>query len=171
MSNFSQEIHMQSQDYTLTLDYVSNKVNGWRRNKKHRSELMPEELKILIVRLTKLYSAHKISASLKISLSTLYQFKRIYSDNFTEEEARLERLNKSSIPETEEQKINFIPVKLSSLAISEEPKDDNSMKNPINTSISSNAATTCQIIRPDGAKLVLNTSNPTVIIQAFLCSN
>lgn len=162
---------MQSQDYTFTLDYVSNKVNDWRRNKKHRSELMPEELKILIVRLTKLYSAHKISASLKISLSTLYQFKRIYSDNFAEEEARLEQLNNPSITDTKEQKINFIPIKLSSLVTSEELKDDNSTKDPINTSISSNAATTCQIVRPDGTKLVLSTSNPTVIIQAFLCSS
>ena len=167
---------MQPQDSTLTLDYVTSKIYDWRCNKKHRSELMPEELKILIVRLTQFYSANQISASLRISLTTLYQFKKAYANcisiNSITEEANLEFTNTPSKSNPTEQKINFIPIQISSLVTSEH-KIDNTTDSSLNASISSNLATTetCQIIRPDGAKLVLNTSNPTVIIQAFLCFN
>ncbi len=162
MFNFLEDIDMHIQDSIPTLDYVINQVNAWREQKKHRSELMPESLKVLIARLAPLHSAYKIASSLKISLSTFCSFKNTYYSDSTaskkaEDTARVhDQLNKQS----EDKKMNFIPFQLLPLSSSD---------NTIN--LASDASATCQIIKPDGTKLVITTNNPNIIIQSFLCYN
>lgn len=156
---------MQIQNSPLTLEYVINQVNAWRNQKKHRSELMPESLKTLIARLAPLYSAYKIASSLRISLTTFHNFKKTYvSDNVVnQEEANITPARSQPSKASDVQEMNFIPFQIVPLAAPESP--DNTI-NP-----ASDASTICQIIKPNGTKLVITTTNPDTIMKSFLCYN
>ncbi len=168
---------METQDRTITLGYVVDQVAIWRRQKKHKFQAMPENLKILIAKLFPLYSKGKIASTLKITTTKLYNFEKLYSNNKSSDPRRrrsqtndnggIKMMPKgtrrplrkiSSSPE--DQKMNFIPFQLSSFI---SPPNDS----VINTAVS----TTCEIIKTDGTKMILNTNNPAIIIQSFLCCN
>lgn len=160
---------MQNEDSLKpTLEYVISKVNDWRRNRKHRSELMSEELKILIVSLMPFYSINQISSNLRISIPTLYNFEKTYSADHKSPENHNYPKNSNHL---KEQKISFVPFNLSSLL---SPSDEeNNKDHKINHTIISNntSSTICQIEKKDGTKLTITTLDPTTIIGAFLCSN
>ena len=159
---------MQNQTSTPNLDFIINKVNDWRGNRKNRSELMSEELKILIVSLFPFYSINQISSYLRISVPTLYNFQKLYSTNRESQENK-------SFPDysnnSDEQQISFVPFHLSSLLSS--PNEQNEDAHQINNTTDSigAASSICLIEKKDGTKLTLTTRDPTSIIGAFLCSN
>lgn len=156
---------MQNQNSLLTLEYVINQVNTWRSQKKHRSELMPESLKILIVRLAPLHSAYKIASSLRISLATFYNFKKTYSDNtINQEEVNITQSHNNPSKAPDEQRMDFIPFQIIPLSLPESPESPSDTINAV-----SDASIICQIIKPNGTKLVITTNNPDTIMKSFLC--
>ncbi len=94
------------------------------------------------------YPVSQIAAALNISKATIYSIKK------EQDQDQNSYTLAESADNDAEQNLNFIPFKLVDT-----------------TELAPVICYTCQIIKPDGAKLIINIPDPTNVIRAFLCCN
>jgi len=132
-----------------TLEEVANQFQVWRDNKKNsKFSPIPIYLKNHARQLLSSYSISQVAAALSVSRSFLYNIQKDqnYSlDSKNQQTSGTESLN--FIPFNYQQKKNHL----------------------INPATPLNFA--CEMIKPNGIRLIIHTSDPTSIINTFLCSN
>ena len=137
---------MQITPAAVTLVEVVNQFQLWRDSKNSKFPPIPVHLRDHIRQLLGSYQVPQIAAALNISKATIYSIKKDQNSHILAEST-----------DDAEHNLSFIPFKL------------------IDTTESAPTPVihccTCQIIKPNGAKLIINTSDPTNVIKAFLCCN
>ena len=113
---------------------------------------IPIYLKNHARQLLSFYSISQVAAALSVSRSFLYNIQK--DQNFS-----LDRKNQQT---SGTESLNFIPFNVAD--------PNQSQKNQlINPAPPLNF--TCEMIKPNGIRLIIHTSDPTSIINTFLCSN
>lgn len=138
---------------TATLEEVANHFQVWRDNKKtSKFSPIPIYLKNHARQLLSSYSISQVAAALSVSRSFLYNIQK--DQNFS-----LDRKNQQT---SGTESLNFIPF---NFADPNEPQKNHLInpEPPLNF--------TCEMIKPNGIRLIIHTSDPTSIINTFLCSN
>ena len=136
-----------------TLEEVANQFQVWRDNKKNsKFSPIPSHLKTNARQLLSSYPISQVAVALGVSRSFLYNIQK--DQNFS-----LDRKNQQ-ISRTES--LNFIPF---NFADPNHPQK-NQLINPAPP-----LNFTCEMIKPNGIRLIIHTSDPTSIINTFLCSN
>ena len=136
---------------SITIEEAVEQFKIWRQNKNTKFEPIPTHLKDLAKQLLNAYPISQLATTLQISRSALYNIQK---------GKHCSSVGNNQPPETES--LNFIPVNLTGLN-----------QTTKNQSISHASAInlTCQIIKPNGTKLIIHTNDTNAIIQAFLCYN
>lgn len=141
----------------ISIEDVADQFQSWYKSKTNKFTPIPSNLKELIKQLFPHYSIKEILSYLSISRPTLLTIqKKEYENNLLNAPDTLKN-------NLEDQNITFIPL--------------DSLKQNAGVGITTNAIHTadsyssCQIIKPNGTKLIIQTSDPKAIIQAFLCCN
>lgn len=138
---------------TATLEEVANQFQVWRDNKKNsKFSPIPIYLKNHARQLLSSYSISQVAAALSVSRSFLYNIQK--DQNFS-----LDRKNQQT---SGTESLNFIPFNF----IDPNQQKKNHLINPATPL---NFA--CEMIKPNGIRLIIHTSDPTSIINTFLCSN
>ena len=138
---------------TATLEEVANHFQVWRDNKKtSKFSPIPIYLKNHARQLLSSYSISQVAAALSVSRSFLYNIQK--DQNFS-----LDRKNQQT---SGTESLNFIPFNF----IDPNQQKKNHLINPATPL---NFA--CEMIKPNGIRLIIHTSDPTSIINTFLCSN
>ena len=138
---------------TATLEEVANHFQVWRDNKKtSKFSPIPIYLKNHARQLLSSYSISQVAAALSVSRSFLYNIQK--DQNFS-----LDRKNQQT---SGTESLNFIPF---NFADPNHPQK-NQLINPAPP-----LNFTCEMIKPNGIRLIIHTSDPTSIINTFLCSN
>ena len=136
-----------------TLEEVANQFQVWRDNKKNsKFSPIPIYLKNHARQLLSSYSISQVAAALSVSRSFLYNIQK--DQNFS-----LDRKNQQT---SGTESLNFIPFNF----VDPNQPQKNQLINsapPLNF--------TCEMIKPNGIRLIIHTSDPTSIINTFLCSN
>jgi len=138
---------------TATLEEVANHFQVWRDNKKtSKFSPIPIYLKNYARQLLSSYSISQVAATLSVSRSFLYNIQK--DQNFS-----LDRKNQQT---SGTESLNFIPF---NFADPNQPQKNHLInpEPPLNF--------TCEMIKPNGIRLIIHTSDPTSIINTFLCSN
>ena len=130
----------------ITIETAAAQFNEWRQSKTSKLEPIPDNLKNTIKLLIPHYPKTQIISRLKINSAII---KSCLQDN---------RYQNSS----PEQTIDFLPFQISPTI---------NQKHPVNPKQVQSSNTVCQIIKPNGNKLIIQTTDPKSIIQAFLCCN
>jgi hypothetical protein len=172
---------------TVTIEQVAHQFQIWRQNKISKFDPIPTHLKDLITQLLPHYRQQTIMRQLNISSTTLSSIKKSHRLNHKKSHTKLRTLHKTNSTNTHtnsktktktksrlasESKMSFIPFQLATppaLTTSNASVTDS----PISAFFSappSNCAT-CHITKTDGSSLIIKTSDPKSVIQAFLCSN
>lgn len=141
---------------SVTLEEVAKKFTLWRQNKKHRFESPPDGLKADVAKLLPLYRQSQIMAALKVHHGFIKSFHIKRKPCKHKKTSTIQNITPSSL--------QFIPVGLHNMdptPLSQESKTINDTKLMANL----------EIIRPDGMRLIIPTSDPTMAIKAFLCSH
>jgi hypothetical protein len=136
-----------------TLEEVANQFQVWRDNKKNSKFFpIPPHLKAHARQLLTSYSISQVAAALSVSRSFLYNIQK--DQNFS-----LDRKNQQT---SGTESLNFIPF---NFADPNQPQKNHLInpEPPLNF--------TCEMIKPNGIRLIIHTSDPTSIINTFLCSN
>jgi hypothetical protein len=135
------------------LPEVVNLFQIWRAKQNSVFSPIPTHLRVQIRQLIESYPVSQIATALNISKATIYSIKNEQPHDAVK---RHNHLTESS--DDPEQNLNFIPFKLlnTTESLSQTPLAP---------------CCTCQIIKPNGVKLVITTPDPTNVIKAFLCSN
>jgi len=175
---------------TVTIEHVAHQFQIWRQNKTSKFDPIPTHLKDLITQLLPHYRQQTIMRQLNISSTTLSSIKKSYRLNHKKSHTKLLTLHKtnSTITRTNskthtksksrlpsESKMSFIPFQLATppalttsnaynAYVTDSPTFEASSSQPSNCA-------TCHITKTDGSSLIIKTSDPKSIIQAFLCSN
>ena len=138
---------------TATLEEVANHFQVWRDNKKtSKFSPIPIYLKNHARQLLSSYSISQVASTLSVSRSFLYNIQK--DQNFS-----LDRKNQQT---SGTESLNFIPFNFAD--------PNHPQKNQlINPALPLNF--TCEMIKPNGIRLIIHTSDPTSIINTFLCSN
>ena len=138
---------------TTTLEEVANQFQVWRDNKKNsKFSPIPIYLKNHARQLLSSYSISQVAAALSVSRSFLYNIQK--DQNYS-----LDRKNQQT---SGTESLNFIPFNFAD--------PNHPQKNQlINPALPLNF--TCEMIKPNGIRLIIHTSDPTSIIDTFLCSN
>ena len=136
-----------------TLEEVANQFQVWRDNKKNsKFSPVPPHLKTNARQLLSSYPISQVAVALGISRSFLYNIQK--DQNFL--------LDSKNQQTSGTESLNFIPFNFAD--------PDQSQKNQlINPAPPLNF--TCEMIKPNGIRLIIHTSDPTSIINTFLCSN
>jgi len=138
---------------TATLEEVANQFQVWRDNKKNsKFSPIPIYLKNHARQLLSSYSISQVAAALSVSRSFLYNIQK--DQNFS-----LDRKNQQT---SGTESLNFIPFNFTD---PNQPQK-NQLINP-----ASPLNFTCEMIKSNGIRLIIHTSDPTSIINTFLCSN
>jgi hypothetical protein len=138
---------------TATLGEVANQFQVWRDNKKNsKFSPIPIYLKNHARHLLSFYSISQVASTLSVSRSFLYNIQK--DQNFS-----LDRKNQQT---SGTESLNFIPF---NFADPNHPQK-NQLINPAPP-----LNFTCEMIKPNGIRLIIHTSDPTSIINTFLCSN
>jgi hypothetical protein len=135
------------QKNAIKLEEVANQFQLWRAKQNSKFSPIPTHLRVHIGQLIGFYPVPQIAAALNISKATIYSIKKEQDqdqNSYTLEESA----------DDAEQNLNFIPFTLVDT-----------------TELAPVICCTCQIIKPDGAKLIINIPDPTNVIRAFLCCN
>ena len=135
------------------LEEVANQFQVWRDNKKNsKFSPIPIYLKNHARQLLSFYSISQVAAALSVSRSFLYNIQK--DQNFL--------LDSKNQQTSGTESLNFIPFNFAD--------PNQSQKNQlINPAPPLNF--TCEMIKPNGIRLIIHTSDPTSIINTFLCSN
>jgi hypothetical protein len=171
---------------TVTIEQVAHQFQIWRQNKISKFDPIPTRLKELITQLLPHYRQQTIMRQLNISSTTLSSIKKSHRLNHKKSHTKLRTLHKTHSTNTRtnskthtksksrlpsESKMSFIPFQLatpdpttSHCPIMDSPTSGLSSAPPSNCA-------TCHITKTDGSSLIIKTSDPKSVIQAFLCSN
>ena len=138
---------------TATLEEVANQFQVWRDNKKN-SKFSPISiyLKNHARQLLSSYSISQVAAALSVSRSFLYNIQK--DQNYS--------LNSKNQQTSGTESLNFIPLNF----VDPNQQKKNHLINPAPL-----LNFTCEMIKPNGIRLIIHTSDPTSIINTFLCSN
>jgi len=135
----------------VTLAEVANQFQLWRDNKRNsKFSPIPTDLKDQARQLLTSYSISQIAAALNISRSILYYIKKDKNCSIVSTNQQTSGI----------ESLDFIPVNFTDLNQTVKNQSINSAP-PLNF--------TCEMIKPDGTKLIIQAADPTLIIQAFLC--
>jgi len=138
---------------TATLEEVANQFKVWRDNKKNsKFSPIPIYLKNHARQLLSFYSISQVASTLSVSRSFLYNIQK--DQNFS-----LDRKNQQT---SGTESLNFIPFNF----VDPNHPQKNQLINPAPP-----LNFTCEMIKPNGIRLIIHTSDPTSIISTFLCSN
>ena len=136
-----------------TLEEVANRFQVWRDNKKNsKFSPIPPHLKAHARQLLTSYSISQVSAALNISRSFLYNIQK--DQNYSPDSKNQQTSGTESL--------NFIPFNF----VDPNQSQKNQLINPAPP-----LNFTCEMIKPNGIRLIIHTSDPTSIINTFLCSN
>ena len=133
---------------SLNIEEAANQFKLWRQSKTSKRESIPNHFKELIRQLLLHYSQKEIISHFNISRSKLFSIKKENSSYLSA------------------QNMTFIPFQITT---SESSSSGSTSSAPLQQNNSTYS--TCHIIKPNGLKLIIQTSDPTSVIQAFLCSN
>ena len=138
---------------TATLEEVANQFQVWRDNKKNsKFSPIPSHLKTNARQLLSSYPISQVAVALGVSRSFLYNIQK--DQNYS--------LDSKNQQTSGTESLNFIPFNFAD--------PNQSQKNQlINPAPPLNF--TCEMIKPNGIRLIIHTSDPTSIINTFLCSN
>ena len=136
-----------------TLEEVANQFQVWRDNKKNsKFSPIPSHLKTNARQLLSSYPISQVAVALGVSRSFLYNIQK--DQNYS--------LDSKNQQTSGTESLNFIPFNFAD--------PNQSQKNQlINPAPPLNF--TCEMIKPNGIRLIIHTSDPTSIINTFLCSN
>ena len=158
------------QNSQITIESVANEFAIWRQNKKTHFERIPQNLVLLIKQLTTNYPAMQIARALELSKTTIYSIKNNCEHDSTTPEPQPKFLPFKLLEDNYQSKIN------NQTKPSNTPHAPGYHKSsyPPNQDITdpSNSLTTCQILKNDGSKLIIQTDNISIIanaINTFLC--
>ena len=136
-----------------TLEEVANQFQVWRDNKKNsKFSSIPSHLKTNARQLLSSYPISQVTVALGISRSFLYNIQK--DQNYS--------LDSKNQQTSGTESLNFIPF---NFADPNQPQK-NQLINPAPP-----LNFTCEMIKPNGIRLIIHTSDPTSIINTFLCSN
>ena len=136
-----------------TLEEVANQFQVWRDNKKtSKFSPIPIYLKNHASQLLSSYSISQVAAALSVSRSFLYNIQK----------DKISLLDNKNQQTSGTESLNFIPF---NFADPTQPQKNHLInpEPPLNF--------TCEMIKPNGIRLIIHTSDPTSIINTFLCSN
>lgn len=138
---------------TATLEEVANQFQVWRDNKKNsKFSPVPPHLKTNARQLLSSYPISQVAVALGVSRSFLYNIQK--DQNYSPDSKNQQTSGTESL--------NFIPF---NFADPNQPQK-NQLINPVPS-----LNFTCEMIKPNGIRLIIHTSDPTSIINTFLCSN
>jgi hypothetical protein len=136
-----------------TLEEVANQFQVWRDNKKNsKFSPIPPHLKAHARQLLTSYSISQVAAALNISRSFLYNIQK----------DKISLLDNKNQQTSGTESLNFIPFNF----VDPNQPQKNQLINPAPP-----LNFTCEMIKPNGIRLIIHTSDPTSIINTFLCSN
>jgi len=136
-----------------TLEEVANQFQVWRDNKKNsKFSPIPSHLKTNARQLLSSYPISQVAVALGVSRSFLYNIQK--DQNYS--------LDSKNQQTSGTESLNFIPF---NFAEPNQPQKNHLINPapPLNF--------TCEMIKPNGIRLIIHTSDPTSIINTFLCSN
>jgi len=136
-----------------TLEEVANQFQVWRDNKKNsKFSSIPSHLKTNARQLLSSYPISQVAVALGVSRSFLYNIQK--DQNYS--------LDSKNQQTSGTESLNFIPF---NFADPNQPQKNHLInpEPPLNF--------TCEMIKPNGIRLIIHTSDPTSIINTFLCSN
>lgn len=131
---------------TVTLAEVANQFQLWRDKQNSKFSPIPIHLKDQARQLLRSHSTSQVAAALNISRSALYSIKK-------DKNCSLVSNNQTS------EVLNFIPINFA------EPNQPQKNQ-PLNLVQPTVLNLTCEIIKPNGMRLIIHTSDPTNIISA-----
>ena len=136
-----------------TLEEVANQFQVWRDNKKNsKFSPVPPHLKTNARQLLSSYPISQVAVALGISRSFLYNIQK--DQNYS--------LDSKNQQTSGTESLNFIPFNF----VDPNQPQKNQLINPAPP-----LNFTCEMIKPNGIRLIIHTSDPTSIINTFLCSN
>ncbi len=139
-----------------TLEEVANQFQVWRDHKKNsKFSPVPPHLKTNARQLLSSYPISQVTVALGISRSFLYNIQK--DQNYSPDSKNQQTSGTESL--------NFIPFNFADPADPNQPQK-NQLINPAPP-----LNFTCEMIKPNGIRLIIHTSDPTSIINTFLCSN
>jgi len=138
---------------TTTLEEVANQFQVWRDNKKNsKFSSIPSHLKTNARQLLSSYPISQVAVALGVSRSFLYNIQK--DQNYS--------LDSKNQQTSGTESLNFIPFNF----VDPNQPQKNQLINPAPP-----LNFTCEMIKPNGIRLIIHTSDPTSIINTFLCSN
>jgi hypothetical protein len=136
-----------------TLEEVANQFQVWRDNKKNsKFSSIPSHLKTNARQLLSSYPISQVAVALSVSRSFLYNIQK--DQNYS--------LDSKNQQTSGTESLNFIPFNF----VDPNQPQKNQLINPAPP-----LNFTCEMIKPNGIRLIIHTSDPTSIINTFLCSN
>lgn len=136
-----------------TLEEVANQFQVWRDNKKNsKFSPVPPHLKTNARQLLSSYPISQVAVALGVSRSFLYNIQK--DQNYS--------LDSKNQQTSGTESLNFIPFNF----VDPNQPQKNQLINPAPP-----LNFTCEMIKPNGIRLIIHTSDPTSIINTFLCSN
>ena len=136
-----------------TLEEVANQFQVWRDNKKNsKFSPIPSHLKTNARQLLSSYPISQVAVALGVSRSFLYNIQK--DQNYS--------LDSKNQQTSGTESLNFIPFNF----VDPNQSQKNQLINPAPP-----LNFTCEMIKPNGIRLIIHTSDPTSIINTFLCSN
>lgn len=136
-----------------TLEEVANQFQVWRDNKKNsKFSSIPSHLKTNARQLLSSYPISQVAVALGVSRSFLYNIQK--DQNYS--------LDSKNQQTSGTESLNFIPFNF----VDPNQPQKNQLINPAPP-----LNFTCEMIKPNGIRLIIHTSDPTSIINTFLCSN
>jgi hypothetical protein len=136
-----------------TLEEVANQFQVWRDNKKNsKISPIPSHLKTNARQLLSSYPISQVAVALGVSRSFLYNIQK--DQNYS--------LDSKNQQTSGTESLNFIPFNF----VDPNQPQKNQLINPAPP-----LNFTCEMIKPNGIRLIIHTSDPTSIINTFLCSN
>jgi len=149
----------------VTIEEVANQFKVWRQNKNNKFNPIPIHLKDLVVQLLPLYRQKEIISHLNISAPTISSIKKAHGLHKLQKPPAKTNKAHGSKSGAVEQKMTFVPFQLMPPSQSSDRASTSASHAPQQSS------STCRITKTDGSLLVVETSDPKSVIQAFLCSN
>ncbi len=136
-----------------TLEEVANQFQVWRDNKKNsKFSSIPSHLKTNARQLLSSYPISQVAVALGVSRSFLYNIQK--DQNYS--------LDSKNQQTSGTESLNFISFNF----VDPNQPQKNQLINPAPP-----LNFTCEMIKPNGIRLIIHTSDPTSIINTFLCSN
>ena len=136
-----------------TLEEVANQFQVWRDNKKNsKFSPIPSHLKTNARQLLSSYPISQVAVALGVSRSFLYNIQK--DQNYS--------LDSKNQRTSGTESLNFIPFNF----VDPNQPQKNQLINPAPP-----LNFTCEMIKPNGIRLIIHISDPTSIINTFLCSN